>query len=337
MRVSRSPIPRMRRRHPVRVEHVEVGELLAVGREQDRLAGDLADRQRRATAGVAVELGEHDAGEPDAVAERLGGGHRVLTDHRVDDEQGLVGPDGVADVRGLLHQLLVDAEPARGVDDDDVVLFSRACATPRRATSTGSPTPFPGSGAKVGDPGPLADDLQLGDRVGPLQVAGHQQRRVPLALEPVRELAGQRGLAGALQAGQHDHARRLLGQPDPPGLAAEDGDELLVDDLDDLLGRVQRTGYLGALGPLLDPRDEAADHRQRDVRLQQRDADLARGGVDVGVGEPPLAAQAGERVAEALGEGVEHPSKPTGATRRPGAPGTPYPASDPALRAKCLI
>ena len=75
----------------------------------------------------------------------------------------------------------------------------------------------------------------------------------------------------------------------PPRIA----DELLVDDLDDLLGRVQRTGDLGALGPLLDPRDERADHRQRDVGLQQRDADLARGGVDVGVGEPALAAQVG--------------------------------------------
>ena len=111
------------RGHPVGVEDVEVGELLAVGREQDRLAGDLAHAQRRTTAGVAVELGEHDAGEADAVAERLGGGHRVLADHGVDHEQGLVGPHGVADVGGLPHQLGVDAEPARGVDDDDVVVL----------------------------------------------------------------------------------------------------------------------------------------------------------------------------------------------------------------------
>ena len=32
----------------------------------------------------------------------------------------------------------------------------------------------------------------------------------------------------------------FLAKPQPPGLAAEDRDELLVDDLDDLLGRVQR-------------------------------------------------------------------------------------------------
>jgi hypothetical protein len=62
-------------------------ELLAGGGEHDRLAGDVRDRQRGTTAGVAVELGEHDAGEADAVAERLGGGDGVLADHRVDDEQ----------------------------------------------------------------------------------------------------------------------------------------------------------------------------------------------------------------------------------------------------------
>src|SRR4029079_15587922 len=92
----------------------------------------------------------------------------------------------------------------------------------------------------------------------------------------------------------------VLGEWEPPRLAAEDPDELLVDDLDDLLRGVQRTGDLGALRPLLDPRDEGADHRQRDVGLQQRDADLARGGVDIGIGEPALAAQVGQRAGEAL-------------------------------------
>ena len=89
------------RGHPLGVEDVEVLQLLAGGGEHDRLAGDVPHRQRGTTAGVAVELGEHDAGEADAVAERLGGGDRVLADHRVDDEQHLVGLDRVADVGGL--------------------------------------------------------------------------------------------------------------------------------------------------------------------------------------------------------------------------------------------
>ena len=97
-----------------------------------------------------------------------------------------------------------------------------------------------------------------------------------------------------------------LGEAQPPGLAAEDRDELLVDDLDDLLGRVQRLGDLRAAGPLLDRVDEVPDHRQRDVGLEQRDPDLARGGVDVGLGEPALAAEVLEGLGEAVGERGEH-------------------------------
>ena len=83
--------------HPVGVEDVEVLELLAGGREQDRHAGDLAHRQRRTAAGVAVELGQHHTGEADTLTERLGGGDGVLADHRVEDEHHLVRLDGVAD------------------------------------------------------------------------------------------------------------------------------------------------------------------------------------------------------------------------------------------------
>ena len=56
----------------------------------------------------------------------------------------------------------------------------------------------------------------------------------------------------------------------------------------------------------LTARDELLDHGQRDVGLEQRDADLARGGVDVGLGEPALAAQVLEGVGEAVGERGEH-------------------------------
>ena len=63
---------------------------------------------------------------------------------------------------------------------------------------------------------------------------------MPLVAQPLGQLAGQRGLTGALQAGQHDHRRRILGEDQLPRLAAQDPDEFLVDDLDDLLGRVER-------------------------------------------------------------------------------------------------
>ena len=51
---------------------------------------------------------------------------------------------------------------------------------------------------------------------------------------------------------------------------------------------------VGDSGALLDRGDELAHHRQRDVGLEQRDPDLPRGGVDVGLRQPALAAQPGE-------------------------------------------
>ena len=166
---------------------------------------------------------------------------------------------------------------------------------PAGATATGSPD---GLGARLRvrrehrHAGALADDLQL---VRPRRAAAGRQATnsgvLPLAAQPRGQLARQRRLTGALQAGQHDHGRRGLGERQLPGLAAEDADEFLVDDLDDLLRRVERTGHLGAPGALLDPVHERADHGQRDVGLEQRQPDLAGGGLDVGVGQPALAAQ----------------------------------------------
>jgi hypothetical protein len=81
------------------------------------------------------------------------------------------------------------------------------------------------------------------------------------------------------------------GEPQPPRLAAQDADEFLVHDLDDLLGRVQRGGDFLAAGSLLDPRDELPDDRERDVRLKQGNADFPGRRVNVGRGQASPAAQ----------------------------------------------
>jgi hypothetical protein len=53
-------------RDAVGVEHLERVGLLADAEELDRLAGDMAQRQRRAAAGVAVDLGQDHAGQRSA-------------------------------------------------------------------------------------------------------------------------------------------------------------------------------------------------------------------------------------------------------------------------------
>ena len=72
--------------------------------------------------------------------ERLGRGDGVLAGHGVDDEERVVRADARGDPTDLLHQLGVDAEPAGGVDDDDVPAEPAGLGErPRRPTgSTGS-------------------------------------------------------------------------------------------------------------------------------------------------------------------------------------------------------
>lgn len=168
--------------HPVRVEGVEVVQLLAVRREHDRLAGDRGDGERGTTAGVTVELRQDDAVEADAVAEGLGRVDRVLTDHRVDDEEDLVRGDDVADVRGLLHHLLVDAEAAGGVHDHDVVdlglreLHGVLGDLDRVADAVAR------LGGVDGHTGALGDDAELAHGVRALEVGGDQEREWPWSL-----------------------------------------------------------------------------------------------------------------------------------------------------------
>ena len=57
--------------------------------ELDGLAGDVADGERCAAAGVAIHLGEDHSGEAEALVEVLRGVDGVLAGHGVGDEEDL--------------------------------------------------------------------------------------------------------------------------------------------------------------------------------------------------------------------------------------------------------
>ena len=287
------------------MEDVEVRQGLAVGREQNGLADHAGDRERRATARIAVELGEHHSVETDALVEGLRGVDGVLADHGVNDEQHLVGAGDCFDVGGLLHQHLIDAQPASCVDHHHVVetalrVFDGPLGNLHRIAHA-----VAGLGCEDMDPGPLPHDLQLVDRVGALQVTGDQQRTVLLGLQPARQLPCEGGLSSTLKTGEHDDGRRFLGEPDGAGLPTQDLDELLIDDLDDLLRGIERPADLDADAAFLDCRDELLDHPEVDVCLQQRDADLTHRGVDIRRGEAPFGPEALEHICEAVLKCVE--------------------------------
>ena len=303
--------------HAVGVEDVEIFELLAGRREHDGLPGHLAHAQCCAAAGIAVELGQHDTGEADSVAERLGGTDGVLADHGVENEQGFVRLDRVANPGGLAHQLGVDTETACGVDDDHVVLLAaslghsgsghldrvRGRHAERVLATADGRARVRGEDCRAC---PFADDLELADGTGTLQVTGDEKRGVTLTLQPLGELARQGRLTGTLQAGQHDDGGRVLGEHQSACFAAEDADQFLVDDLDDLLSRVECARYFGTLGADLDAVDELPHDGQRHVRLEQGQSDLAGCGVDIRTGQSTFATQVLESPGQPVGKGFEH-------------------------------
>ena len=73
----------------VGMEGLEGVRLFAGADELDGLAGDVADGERRTAAGVAVHLGEDDAGEAEALVKVLRGVDGILAGHGVGDEEDL--------------------------------------------------------------------------------------------------------------------------------------------------------------------------------------------------------------------------------------------------------
>lgn len=265
-----------------------------------------------ARAGVTIELGQHHAGEVHALVERLGRLHGVLADHRVDDEQNLVRLHGIADIAGLLHQLLVDAETTGGIDDHRVIQLllgklDRVTGDLHRIAGglAGGDDRFAAVGLHAllrcihRNAGTLADHLQLRHRVRTLQIGRDQQWGVAGILQPIAQLAGQRGLAGALKAGEHDDRRRILCEVQRAvHTGAKHRGEFLVDDLHHLLRRVERFGNLGAERAFADAAGEGTHHVERHIGVEQRAADLADGTVDISLGKLALALQMLERIRE---------------------------------------
>jgi hypothetical protein len=148
-----------------------------------------------------------------------------------------------------------------------------------------------GLGSEDRDASLTRDDLQLINGVRALKIGGDEQRGVALTLELECELARESCLAGTLQAGEQDHGRRILCLTQSSGLAAENGDELFMHDLDDLLSGVQSPGDLYPERALLNCSAELSDNRQGNVGFKQGRSNLAHRGIDISLGESTFAAQ----------------------------------------------
>ena len=268
---------------------------------------------RRAAAGVAVELGEDDAVEVQPIVERRRGVDRVLADHRVDHQEDVRRLDALVDLRQLLHQGLVDRQPTGGIEDDHVppvllrVLHRQRANLGRRLVRLG----------EYRDPELLAQDLELMDGGGAVDVGRDQERLLlVLLLQVARELPHRGGLARALQPHHHDAGGTLLGpaevgvdRPHHPG-------ELVLADLDERLLRrdLDRPVVLAAGAELdllaerrlLDPLEQGLGDAEVHVGLEQAHAHVAQRLVDDVLGQLGDAGQALFGRAKPARDGFQH-------------------------------
>ena len=280
------------------MEHLNLVQLLTGADELDGLAGDGLDGEGCAAAGVAVQLGEHDAGQVQGLVEHLGGVDRVLTNHGIHDEENLSRGDGLFHAGELSHELVVHMEPAGGIQKHDVVAVGSGVLN----TGLGNLHRVAQSLLEHGHTQLSAHNLQLLDSGGTEGVAGHQKGTLAvLLLHEAGQLGAIGGLTGAVEAHQHHYRGRLGGDGQLGALAAHQGGQLLVDDLDNHLCGGEALQHVGTHSPLGDLGHKVLDDLVVDVGLQQGHADLLHGLLHVGLGETALAPQALKCVGELFG------------------------------------
>ena len=278
-------------RHPFRVEVFERVERFADPDEFDWNAGNRLNGKRRAAASVAVELRQNNAVEFERVVKRLGAVDRVLPGHRVDDEVNLVGLDFALDLVQLRHQLFVDVQAPGGVEDNDVDalvlrLFQRATANVDRV--------FRFAVDEDRNAELTAQHFQLIDSGGTLQVGGDEHRFATGGQEAFPQFAATRRFTRPLQPAKHNRRERLLFRKRMVDRAHQ-RDQLVVDDLQNLLRRVQRAGNFEPENLFLNGIDELARRFDVRVRFEQRLADEVHPLANIRFGKATLPRHRAER------------------------------------------
>ena len=240
--------------------------------------------------------------------------HRVLAGERVGHVQHLGRLGELALLGELGHQLVVDVQPAGGVDDQRVVPDGARLGERLLQQLAGR------SRARGGGPRTLglrADRAQLLAGGRALDVGRHQQRVAPAALEPAAELGRRGGLARALEARHQDHARQ-------PRLDHTSGRGSAPPSTSTISSRTMRsTAWSGvrlfrivlAHRTRAHALDELLGDAEVDVGLEEREADLAQRGVDLGLAEDTLPAEGPEDPLEPFAERLEHADPPPAGLR----------------------
>ena len=102
------------------MEILERIHLFAGADELDRFASDRAHRKRCAATAIAIDAGEHNAGNPHALVKGFCGVHRVLAGQRVRNQQHFMRLGDGFDFRHFRHQRVINRCAAGGIEHHDI-------------------------------------------------------------------------------------------------------------------------------------------------------------------------------------------------------------------------
>src|SRR5208337_4136555 len=262
--------------------------------ELDGLAGHMPDGERRAAACVAVHFCQDNASQSKTRMKILGRADGVLAGHGIGDEQNLRRVEEFFQALHLRHELFVDVQAAGGIDDKRIAAHDDGFTAGLfgQALDEGGVGGFALLVALVefGFNG-FGDDFKLLTGGGAIDVHRDQHGTVTTLLEPGGELAGGSGFAAPLQAGHENDGGRLGGEFEAGRVFAEQGDKLVANDFDDLLGGGERGEDFGADGLDADLLDVVADDVEVVDGFEQGYGDFAEGFGDVFFSERALAAE----------------------------------------------
>jgi len=147
-------------------------------------------------------------------------------------------------------------------------------------------------------------NLQLVDGGRPVDIAGRHQRTITALFEQFAELGGRGGFAGTVQTDQQNLQRAHPGERGRT--FAEQADEFVVDDLDDLLPGGDGLEHVLANALLLHAFDKFTGDPEMDVGREEGGPHFLQRCRHVFFGKFADDAQIAEGAAEFVGKGFEH-------------------------------
>ncbi|MNH15569.1 hypothetical protein D3C79_751830 [compost metagenome] len=281
------------------MERLQRFGFLAHAEELDRFAGNVTDGQRSTAARVTIDLGQHHAGQRQRLVKGLGGVGRILAGHGVDHKQGFHRLDRRVHLLDFVHHRFVNVQTAGGIDDQYVVELQLGLL--QRTVNDVDRFFFDIRREEV-DADAFRQGFQLFDRRWAINVGGnHQDFFLLFFFQEFTKLGDAGSFTGALQARHQHHCWRLRRQVQLGVHFAHRGNQLALDDLDELLPRRQAFVDFMTYRAFFYAIDKVPHHRQRNVRFQQCHAHFTQGFLDIFFGQPPTAADIAQGARQTIG------------------------------------